>query len=172
MPSTIDIQTCKDCINYRYGACAYRMASPDHATYRVGPLDIACGEFDVPHTRIDTQPETEFQTIEAISQAFERDYDGSPDLRRARQLQVLTVDDLRKLNINDQHYPVVAAQVQHNGESVIFYIANTDWREFTRPNAKRPHRRIPVQRYNVADLYQRIVERGTLSLSLWTRIKF
>lgn len=160
-----EVSLCGECVNYKSGTCAWRLNSPDYPTATVGFHSRACENYGVPSTRILKSPEPVFDNlpvqVEAVSSK-------SHDHRRVVDMQVISVPALHRLGRVEQHFPVVAVTVAHRGETAVFFLENT---KNTSVHTKRGRRKIATNRYDVAAMFNRVADKGTIKLSNWERIQ-
>lgn len=185
-----DYDSCFDCINYNAasehtGACAYRLNSPDYPTYTVGKFELTCDSFNVPATQIDTNNyETRFPNM-PTQVNFEARKDSG--IRAVLDLRILSVPDLHRLGRVDQQYPVLAATIEHNGETCVFILPNTkvtkvpygepvETLEFLgktqRTVTRQREAKVPVCRYDLTKLFTKVSASGKVTLGNWSRIQF
>lgn len=165
--------TCFDCVNYRGGACAFRLNSPDYLDYTVEPLTLACDNFNVTATPVQERHayyhgmETQGTFGNLGLSSVQRD-DETHDFRKVISVDVMSVDALHRLGYTDQQYPVLVATIQH-GEGQVFFLPNTITKTITIGEGKR---RLPSNRYNVAEMAQRVAEKGVVKLENWQHVQF
>ena len=185
-----DYEACFDCINYNAasehtGACAFRLHSPDYPTYTVGKFEFACDNFNVPATQIDTNNyEARFPNM-PTQVNFETRKDSG--IRAILDLRILSVPDLHRMGRVDQQYPVLAATVEHNGETCVFILPNTKLTEVSygapketveflgktqRKVTRQAKAKVPVHRYDLTKLFAKVGASGKVVLGNWSRIQF
>lgn len=157
-----DLPTCFTCDNFRGGTCAFRLGSPDYPTANVEHNDLACAEYNVPSTRIHTEPQAVFSGLP--ENVF---YEGSKTTskRIIMDMSVLSVDAMHRLDMVDEQYPCIAVTVKHLGETVVFYMPNTK-------EVRVGRHRIAANRYDVVSLFTKISESGKIDLTHWRRVQF
>jgi len=164
-----DGNTCYDCINYMGGSCAMRLNSPDYPSYIVKANDLACDAYNIPSTRIDDPDEREplFQGMANDEVFYESRIDHGH--RKILNLAIFSVPELHRLGLLDQDYPVLGATIQHMGESCVFFLPNT---KHVTVSVNGKARRIASNRYDVGNLFTRVMDKGSVKLQAWTRVQF
>jgi len=171
-----DFDACSDCINYNAasehtGTCAYRLNAPDYPSASVGKFAFACDNFNVPSTRMPTTYNAVFTNIpDQVNFESTKDH----GVRIILDLRVISVPDLHRMGAVDQQYPVIAATVQHAGETCVFILPNTKMVKvsYGHPTADRQvSRKIATNRYDLISLFTRISESGKVQLGNWTRLQ-